>query len=171
MTTSQIRCLLAIVSLAEANEAATSKNAASLLGISKPSAHRTVGFLQGLGMIDKQRYGGISLTDKGRETARRLGIQKENIRAAFCRRSTAFPWRMPAPPRYVDRRIARRSLGEHAEQNHAIAGFRRYRRGIRPIRPRFALLKLHKAQRCCGKAHTGYQTRFPQHWIGRSGGL
>ena len=83
MTTSQIRCLLAIVSLAEANEAVTSKNAANLLGISKPSAHRTVGFLQGLGMIDKKRYGGISLADKGRETARRLGIQKENIALHF----------------------------------------------------------------------------------------
>ena len=76
-------CLLALVSLADTQEAVTAQNTARLNGISKPSAHRTIGLLQEMGMIDKKRYGSMFITEKGRETAARLGCYRDSIALHF----------------------------------------------------------------------------------------
>ena len=59
ITPSQIRCLLVVLALSETYEHIESKDVAHLLGIKKPTAHRTLGILQEKSLIDKEHYGDV----------------------------------------------------------------------------------------------------------------
>ena len=53
LSSTQIRCLLAILSLTRMHEEVASKNVAKLLGVSRPSVHKTLDILCRDGFIDR----------------------------------------------------------------------------------------------------------------------
>lgn len=85
MTVSLIRCLLAVLALNEAYERVASEDVAHLLGLRKPTVHNMLAALQEKGLIDKERYGDVRLTDEGMELARRLEQQRDDLSLAFVR--------------------------------------------------------------------------------------
>ena len=85
MTASLIRCLLAVLALNENYERVASKDVAHLLGVRKPTIHNTLLTLQERGLIDKERYGDVHLTDEGLDTARRLERQRDDLALLFSR--------------------------------------------------------------------------------------
>lgn len=82
MTPSQIRCLLAVLALSEAYEHIESKDVAHLLGI-KATVHNALGVLQGKGLIEKERYGSVNLTDEGLSLARKLETRRDDLTLLF----------------------------------------------------------------------------------------
>lgn len=72
MSISLIRCLLAVLALSESFDVVASKDVAQLLGVKRPTIHRSLEMLQQKGLIHKEPYGDIHLTDAGREQAQRM---------------------------------------------------------------------------------------------------
>ena len=66
MSISLIRCLLAVLALSESFDVVASKDVAQLLGVKRPTIHRSLEMLQQKGLIHKEPYGDIHLTDAGR---------------------------------------------------------------------------------------------------------
>ena len=85
MSSSLIRCLLAVYALSESFEVIASKDVAHLLGVRKPTIHNTLLALQERGLIDKERYGDVHLTDEGLAAARRLERQRDDLALLFAR--------------------------------------------------------------------------------------
>ena len=85
MSSSLIRCLLAVYALSESFEVIASKDVAHLLGVRKPTIHNTLLALQERGFIDKERYGDVHLTDEGLAAARRLERQRDDLALLFAR--------------------------------------------------------------------------------------
>ena len=85
MTASLIRCLLAVLALNENYERVASKDVAHLLGVRKPTIHNTLLTLQERGLIDKERYGDVHLTDEGLDTTHRLERQRDDLALLFSR--------------------------------------------------------------------------------------
>ncbi len=79
MTPSMIRCLLAVLALSETYAQVASKDVAQLLGLTRPTVHRTLGLLQARGLIYKAPYGDIHLSDEGQRTARRMERQRDDL--------------------------------------------------------------------------------------------
>ena len=91
MTTSQIRCLLAVLALSEAYEHIESKNVAHLIGVKKPTVHHTLALLQQQGLIDKELYGDVQLTQEGLNLAHTLETQRDDISLLFSRQFELSP--------------------------------------------------------------------------------
>ena len=85
MTASLIRCLLAVLALSDTFVRVASKDVAHLLGVRKPTIHNTLLALQERGLIDKERYGDVHLTDEGLAAARRLERQRDDLALLFAR--------------------------------------------------------------------------------------
>lgn len=85
MTISQIRCLLALNALREHHGAVASKDIARLLGISRPSVHRLLGALAEEGLVIKERYGSVQLSEQGIETASQLEARRDCLTLFFAR--------------------------------------------------------------------------------------
>ena len=85
MTAAQIRCLLALRALNQLSEKVASKDIARLIGISRPSVHRLLEALAAEGMISKEPYGTVELTELGQETAKTLEARKERLTLIFAR--------------------------------------------------------------------------------------
>ena len=85
MTASLIRCLLTVLALSDTFERVASKDVAHLLGVRKPTIHNTLLALQERGLIDKERYGDVHLTDEGLAAARRLERQRDDLALLFAR--------------------------------------------------------------------------------------
>ena len=69
MSISLIRCLLAVLALSESFDVVASKDVAQLLGVKRPTIHRSLEMLQQKGLIHKEPYGDIHLTDDGMRMA------------------------------------------------------------------------------------------------------
>ena len=85
MSPSLIRCLLAVLALSEAYDSVLSKDVARLLGIKRPTVHRSLAVLQEKGLIHKETYGDIHLTELGRETAQRMERHRDDLTLLFIR--------------------------------------------------------------------------------------
>ena len=85
MSPSLIRCLLAVLALSEAYDSVLSKDVARLLGIKRPTVHRSLAVLQEKGLIHKETYGDIHLTELGRETAQRMERHRDDLTLLFSR--------------------------------------------------------------------------------------
>ena len=72
LTTSQLRCLLTVMDLSASGNAVASKEIAVQMRVSRPSVHRLLEGLAGRGLVDKEPYGAVELSEKGREEAKRL---------------------------------------------------------------------------------------------------
>lgn len=83
MSPSLIRCLLAILALTQNCDKTVSKDVAYLLGIKRPSAHRSLTILQEKGLIEKAPYGDIHLTEAGLALALALEARRDELTVLF----------------------------------------------------------------------------------------
>lgn len=83
MSPALIRCLLAILALSDACGSVCSKDVAQLLGLKRPTVHRSLSVLQEKGLIHKQPYGDVHLTESGLETARIMDAQRDELTLFF----------------------------------------------------------------------------------------
>lgn len=83
LSLSQTRCLLAVYSLSEIYERASSKSVCKLLGISKPSVHNALVALEEKGLIEKKPYGASTLTEEGEQIARELDARRARLTVTF----------------------------------------------------------------------------------------
>lgn len=72
LTTSQLRCLLTVMELSASGNAVASKEIAVQMRVSRPSVHRLLEGLARRGLIDKEPYGAVEMSEKGRAEAERL---------------------------------------------------------------------------------------------------
>lgn len=83
LSPSQARCLLAVHSLSEVYERASSKSVCKLLGISKPSVHNALAALESKGLIEKKPYGAATLTEQGESLAHELDARRAKLTLFF----------------------------------------------------------------------------------------
>ena len=86
MSVSLIRCLLAVLALSETCDAV-----AHLLGVKRPTIHRSLQLLVEKGMIEKELYGDVFLTEKGRAMARTLETRRDDLALLFARQFGLSP--------------------------------------------------------------------------------
>ncbi len=91
MSVSLIRCLLAVLALSEACDAVASKDVARLLGVKRPTIHRTLQLLVEKGLIEKELYGDVFLTEKGRAAAHALETRRDDLALLFARQLGLSP--------------------------------------------------------------------------------
>ena len=85
LSSTQIRCLLAILSLTRMHEEVASKNVAKLLGVSRPSVHKTLDILCRDGYVEKQPYGTIRLSPMGQAVTEEMEGYWESLILMFSR--------------------------------------------------------------------------------------
>lgn len=83
LSPSQARCLLAVHSLSEIYERASSKGVCKLLGISKPSVHNALAALESKGLIEKKPYAAATLTEQGERIAHELDARRAKLTLFF----------------------------------------------------------------------------------------
>ena len=82
---SQLRCLLAVYELGQGNDSIASKEIAVQMRVSRPSVHRLLEGLIGRGLVRKEPYGDVFLSEKGLEAARELEDLRKRGGQAFRR--------------------------------------------------------------------------------------
>ena len=80
-----MRCLLAVLALSEAFERVASRDVARLMGVRRPTVHNLLAALREKGLIDMERYGEVRLTGEGRDRARTLERQRDDMALVFAR--------------------------------------------------------------------------------------
>ena len=85
MSPSLIRCLLAVLALSEAYDAVVLKDVAHLLGLKRPTVHHSLCLLQEKGLVRKEPYGDIRLTEEGRRLGERLEAERDDLVLLFSR--------------------------------------------------------------------------------------
>lgn len=83
LTPAHLRYLLAIYEISHRDMDISSRSIAEKLGVTKPSVVRIMNLLMERGMIVKEHYGKIYLTDRGVFVARQVQAQLENILQNF----------------------------------------------------------------------------------------
>ena len=91
MSYSLIRCLLAVLALSNAYDTVLSKNVAHLLDIKRPTVHHALEVLQEKGLIRKELYGDVRLTEEGRALTMELETQRDELSVLFCRSFSLSP--------------------------------------------------------------------------------
>ena len=85
ITQTQIRCLLAILALKRMEEGVASKDVAKLMGVSRPSVHKTLDILCREGIVAKEPYGDICFTPEGRQMIETIEGDLESLFLMFSR--------------------------------------------------------------------------------------
>lgn len=83
LTSAHLRYLLAIYEVSQTHLDISSRSIAEKLGVTKPSVVRIMNLLMDRGMIVKEHYGKIYLTDRGIWVAKQVHEELENILAHF----------------------------------------------------------------------------------------
>lgn len=83
LTSSHLRYLLAIYELSRTHRDISSRSIAEKLGVTKPSVVRIMNLLMERGMIVKEHYGKIYLTDRGIWVAKRVEQEIEQVLQDF----------------------------------------------------------------------------------------
>lgn len=83
MTPSLIRCLLAVTALSRSCEDVVSKEVADLLEIKKSTVHQALSILQTKGLIHKEPYGHVKLTENGLRLGRKLERERDGLALLF----------------------------------------------------------------------------------------
>lgn len=83
LTSAHLRYLLAIYEVSQTNLDISSRSIAEKLGVTKPSVVRIMNLLMERGMIVKEHYGKIYLTDRGIFVARAVQHQLERVLQHF----------------------------------------------------------------------------------------
>lgn len=116
MSPSLIRCLLAVLALSEAYDSVLSKDVARLLGIKRPTVHRSLAVLQEKGLIHKETYGDIHLTELGCETAQRMERHRDDLTLLFSRDYGLAPEESVAAALVLISELSDESLNRLAER-------------------------------------------------------
>lgn len=77
--------MIAILSLTRMEEDVASKNIARMLGVTRPSVHKTLDILVGKGLLEKEHYGSARLTPAGEILAKQLEERRDCLLLMFCR--------------------------------------------------------------------------------------
>ena len=80
-----------MLALSDAYDTVLSKNVAHLLGIKLPTVHHALEVLQEKGLIRKELYGDVRLTEEGRALAMELETQRDELSVLFCRSFSLSP--------------------------------------------------------------------------------
>lgn len=80
-----------MLALSDAYDTVLSKNVAHLLGIKRPTVHHALEVLQEKGLIRKELYGDVRLTEEGRALAMELETQRDELSVLFCRSFSLSP--------------------------------------------------------------------------------
>ena len=83
LTAAHLRYLLAIYDVSRTHLDISSRSIAEKLGVTKPSVVRIMNLLMERGMIVKEHYGKIYMTDRGIFVAKEVNAQLEQILAHF----------------------------------------------------------------------------------------
>ncbi len=83
LTSSHLKYLLAIYEISQTHLDISSRSIAEKLGVTKPSVVRIMNLLMERGMIVKEHYGKIYLTDRGIWVAKRVQEAMEQILTHF----------------------------------------------------------------------------------------
>ena len=83
LTASNIKYLIAMLSLGGDTGNVRGTDIANLLGITKPSAHTMLCNLAKMDLVKKDRYGGASFTELGLATAERYAHYYEALKISF----------------------------------------------------------------------------------------
>ena len=83
LTSAHLRYLLAIYEVSQTHLDISSRSIAEKLGVTKPSVVRVMNLLMDRGMIVKEYYGKIYLTDRGIFVAREVKKQLDEVLAHF----------------------------------------------------------------------------------------
>ena len=83
LTSAHLRYLLAIYEVSRTHLDISSRSIAEKLGVTKPSVVRIMNLLMERGMIVKEHYGKIYLTDRGIWVAKQVDQELQNILAHF----------------------------------------------------------------------------------------
>ena len=83
LTSAHLRYLLAIYEVSQTHLDISSRSIAEKLGVTKPSVVRIMNLLMERGMIVKEHYGKIYLTDRGIFVAREVQAQLDRILQNF----------------------------------------------------------------------------------------
>ena len=83
LTSAHLRYLLAIYEVSRTHLDISSRSIAEKLGVTKPSVVRIMNLLMERGMIVKEHYGKIYMTDRGIWVAKQVHEELENILAHF----------------------------------------------------------------------------------------
>ena len=83
LTSAHLRYLLAIYEVSLTHLDISSRSIAEKLGVTKPSVVRIMNLLMDRGMIVKEHYGKIYLTDRGIWVAKQVNQELQNILAHF----------------------------------------------------------------------------------------
>ena len=86
LTATQIRCLIAILTLTRMNEEVASKNIAKLLGVTRPSVHKTLDILVAKGLLEKEHCGAARLSAQGEVLAVQLEERRDRLFLLFSQR-------------------------------------------------------------------------------------
>lgn len=86
MSAALIRCLLAVSALDAQMPAVASKDVARLLGVKRPTVHRSLALLQEKGLVEKAPYGDVHLTAEGKARAQCLETRRDDLALLFSRR-------------------------------------------------------------------------------------
>ncbi|MBQ8136800.1 MAG: MarR family transcriptional regulator [Clostridia bacterium] len=79
MTSAQLRCLLACQELCPTGESIASKEIAVHLHLSRPSVHRLLEALVLKGLVEKEPYGTVSFSERGRLVAASVKQKHERM--------------------------------------------------------------------------------------------
>ena len=80
-----------MLALSDAYDTVLSKNVAHLLDIKRPTVHHALEVLQEKGLIRKELYGDVRLTEEGRALAMELETQRDELSVLFCRSFSLSP--------------------------------------------------------------------------------
>ena len=83
LTSAHLRYLLAIYEVSQTHLDISSRSIAEKLGVTKPSVVRIMNLLMERGMIVKEHYGKIYMTDRGIWVAKQVDQELQNILAHF----------------------------------------------------------------------------------------
>ncbi len=83
LTAAHLRYLLAIYEVSQTHLDISSRSIAEKLGVTKPSVVRIMNLLMERGMIVKEHYGKIYLTDRGIFVAKAVNAQLKEVLAHF----------------------------------------------------------------------------------------
>lgn len=121
MTSTQIRCMLAILSLTGMQEEVASKNIAKLLGVSRPSVHKTLDILCREGMIEKEPYGSVNFTSKGLAAAQAMEAHREGLFLLFSQIFGLAPDESSAAAILLMGELRQESLGQLLDRARELA--------------------------------------------------
>ena len=91
MSAALIRCLLAVWALDAQMTAVASKDVARLLGVKRPTIHRSLTLLQEKGLVEKAPYGDVHLTAEGKAQAQCLETRRDDLTLLLSQRFGLSP--------------------------------------------------------------------------------